>query len=62
MDEKYRTKLLEVSVVERGPQSWEWRLNSGDDVCVCGFEISRMAAQFSGYDAMFQMLAAGQPL
>jgi hypothetical protein len=61
MVEKSRTKILEVSVIERGPQSWEWRMHTGDDVHVCGFEISRMAARFSGYDAMFQMLAAGDP-
>jgi hypothetical protein len=62
MAEKYRTKLLEVSVIERGPHSWEWRAHTGDDVYVCGFEVSRMAAHFSGYDAMFQILAAGEPL
>jgi hypothetical protein len=62
MVEKSRTRILEVSVIERGPQSWEWRTHSGDYVYVCGFEISRMAARFAGYDAMFQMLAAGTPL
>lgn len=38
MAEKSRTKLLEVSVFERGPKSWEWRMHSGEDVHVCGFE------------------------
>jgi hypothetical protein len=59
--EKHRTKLLEVSVIERGAQSWEWRVHTGDNVHVCGFELSRMAARFSGYDAMFQILADGKP-
>jgi hypothetical protein len=62
MAEKYRTKLLEVSVIERGAHSWEWRVHTGEHVHVCGFEVSRMAARFSGYDAMFQILAAGETL
>ena len=59
MAEKSRPKLLEVSVVERGPGSWEWRTHTGDDVHVCGFEVSRLAARFAAYDAMFSMLAGG---
>jgi len=59
MAEKSRTKLLEVSVVERGPLSWEWRVHTGDDVLVCGFESSRLAARVAGYDTIFSMLAGG---
>ena len=59
MAKKSRIRMLEISVFERGPNSWEWRTHTGDDVHVCGFETSRLAARFAVYDAMLQMLAAG---
>jgi hypothetical protein len=59
MAEKYRTRVLEVEIIGRGPASWEWRLLAGREVLVCGFESTRVAASFAGYDAMFLALAAG---
>jgi hypothetical protein len=52
-------KILEVSVFENGPHSWEWQTHTGDCVHFGGFAISRIAARFAGYDAMFQLLASG---
>ena len=59
MPQKSGTKLLEVKIDAVGVTSWEWRVCLGSDVLICGFESSRVAASFSGYDAMFQMLASG---
>jgi hypothetical protein len=53
------TRLLEISIVRRGPHSWEWRAFAGNEVLVCGFEASRMAARFAAYDMVFTMLAGG---
>lgn len=57
MAQKYRT--LEVVVNERGPAFWEWKVNSGPELLLCGFESSRIAAQFAGNDTMFLLLASG---
>jgi hypothetical protein len=54
------TPLLEVDVVQRGVASWEWKVYSGDNVHVCGFEQTGLAARFAGNDARFLILASGQ--
>ena len=59
MTEKYRTKLLEVIVIGRSRSAWEWRVLCGDDAIVNGFEATREAARYEGYDAMFLLLASG---
>ena len=57
MTQETRTPLLEVVVVNRSPQSWEWQVWSGDEILVVGFESTRIAAQFAGNDARFLSLA-----
>jgi hypothetical protein len=47
-----------MTVFQRGAQSWEWRVHTGDHVHVCGFEISQMAARYAGYSTLFQMLGS----
>jgi hypothetical protein len=60
MVETFSTALLEVDVVQRDVASWEWRVRSGDDVHVCGFEQTQLAARFAGNDARFLILASGR--
>jgi hypothetical protein len=62
MAEMSHTRLLEVDVVQLDAASWEWRVYSGDDVHVCGFEQTLLAARFAGNDARFLILASGQKL
>jgi hypothetical protein len=57
MTQETRTPLLEVVVINRSPQSWEWQVWSGDEILVVGFESTRIAAQFAGNDARFLSLA-----
>jgi hypothetical protein len=62
MDEISHSPLLEVDVVQQDVASWEWRVYSGDDVHVCGFEKTKLAARFAGNDARFLILASGRYL
>jgi hypothetical protein len=50
--------MLEVAVTNH-PAKWEWEVFSGDEVVANGFEREQVAARFEGYNAMFQLLAAG---
>ena len=59
MTQDTRSRLLEVVVINRGRQSWEWQVLAGDQVLVVGSETTRIAAQFAGNDAMFLALVAG---
>jgi hypothetical protein len=59
MVEKYRTRLLEVSVIRHEPPHWEWQVSQGDDVLISGFENGQAEAKFEGYRAMFILLASG---
>jgi hypothetical protein len=59
MAQKSRTKLLEVAIVERSTSSWEWSIHLGTEVLIGGFESTHTGARFAGYDALFQILAAG---
>ena len=52
-------RILEVTVVQRGPHSWEWRTHTGDRVHVYGNEKTRVAARLAAYDMYFTMLAGG---
>jgi hypothetical protein len=56
--EKYRSRMLEVSVIHR-PHGWEWELTSHGISIANGFEPEQTAAKFEGYNAMFLLLAAG---
>ena len=59
MAEKSRTTLLEVVIQKHDIASWEWRVCSGPDVRVSGFESSRAAASFAGHDTLFLLLGVG---
>jgi hypothetical protein len=59
MVEKSRTSLLEVSIEPFTPPRWGWQVKAGDSVVAEGFEKGRLEAKFEGYNAMFQLLAAG---
>jgi hypothetical protein len=59
MTQDTRSKLLEVVVINRSPQSFEWQVRAGDEVLVVGFESTLVAARFAGNDARFLMLAKG---
>ena len=59
MAEKSRSTLLEVVIQEHDIASWEWRVCSGPDLLVCGYESSRVAASFAGHDRLFLILALG---
>jgi primosomal replication protein N len=59
MPENLRTRMIEMSVIQSGQRSWEWRLYTGKQVHVCGFEATRVAARFAAYDSLIAMLAGG---
>jgi hypothetical protein len=59
MVEKSRTRLLEVLVEPFAPPRWGWQVKAGSDVVAEGFENGQMEARFEGYNALFQLLAAG---
>ena len=56
--EKYRSRMLEVTVTNHPPQ-WEWEVSSNGEMIANGFEREQTAAKFEGYNAMFLLLAAG---
>ena len=56
--EKYRSRMLEVTVTNRPPK-WEWEVSSNGEMIANGFEREQIAAKFEGYNAMFLLLAAG---
>jgi hypothetical protein len=56
--EKYRSRMLEVTVTNRPPK-WEWEVSSGGEMIANGFEGEQTAARFEGYNAMFLLLAGG---
>jgi hypothetical protein len=56
--EKYRSLMLEVTVINRPPK-WEWEVSFGGKMVANGFEREQIAAKFEGYNAMFQLLAGG---
>jgi hypothetical protein len=56
--EKYRSRMLEVTVTNHPPQ-WEWEVSSNGEMIANGFEREQIAAKFEGYNAMFLLLAAG---
>jgi hypothetical protein len=56
--EKYRSRMLEVSVTHYPPR-WEWAVISNGEMVAIGFEEERTKAKFEGYSAMFLLLAAG---
>jgi hypothetical protein len=56
--EKYRSRMLEVTVTNHPPQ-WEWEVSSNGEMIANGFEREQIATKFEGYNAMFLLLAAG---
>jgi thiamine pyrophosphate-dependent acetolactate synthase large subunit-like protein len=56
--EKYRSRMLEVTVTNHPPQ-WEWEVSSNGEMIANGFEREQTAAKFEGYNTMFLLLAAG---
>ena len=60
MTQDTRSKLLEVVVINRSPNSWEWQVWAGDDILVAGFESTLIAARLAGNDARFLSLAKGR--
>ncbi len=56
--EKYRSRMLEVSVTNHPPR-WEWEVTSNGEMIANGFEDGQEKARFEGYNAMFLLLAAG---
>jgi hypothetical protein len=57
--EKFRSRMLEVSVMLDGPSRWEWQVTSNGEMIANGFEDGQVEAKFEGYNAMFLLLAAG---
>jgi hypothetical protein len=57
--EKYRRRMLEVSVMLDRPPRWEWQVTSNGEMIANGFEDGQVKAKFEGYKAMFLLLAAG---
>jgi hypothetical protein len=57
--EKYRSRMLEVSVKSDRPPRWEWQVTSNGEMIANGFEGGQIEARFEGYNAMFLLLAAG---
>jgi hypothetical protein len=60
MTEDTRSKLLEVVVINRSPNSWEWQVWAGDEILVAGFESTFIAARLAGNDARLLSLAEGR--
>jgi hypothetical protein len=60
MTQNTRSKLLEVVVVNRSSNSWEWQVWAGDEILVAGFESTLIAARLAGNDARFLSLAEGR--
>jgi hypothetical protein len=56
--EKYRSRMLEVSVTHYPPR-WEWAVTSNGEMIANGFENGQTEAKFEGNSAMFLLLAAG---
>jgi hypothetical protein len=56
--EKYRSRMLEVSVSQLS-RRWEWEVTCQGEMIANGFEREQVAARFEGYNAMFDLLAAG---
>jgi hypothetical protein len=57
MDQKSRTKLLEVFVEELN-ESWRWSVHFGQHILGSGVEKTSIAARFAGNDALFKILAS----
>jgi hypothetical protein len=56
--EKYRSRMLEVSVIHQPPE-WEWQVTFNGEMVANGFEHEQIAARFEGNNTMFRLLAAG---
>jgi hypothetical protein len=59
MVRKPRSRTFDVSVTADQRPRWEWRLTCDGELIANGFENGRVEARFEGYNAMFQLLAAG---
>jgi hypothetical protein len=57
--EKFRSPMLEVSVMDRPATALGWQVTSNGEMIANGFEDGQVEAKFEGYNAMFLLLAAG---
>ena len=57
--EKYRSRMLEVSVKSDRPPRWEWQVTANGEMIANGLEVGQVEAKFEGYNVMFLLLAAG---
>ena len=54
-----RTRLLEVEVVELGPNRFEWRVWDGSTMVMLGYEPVRETARLRGEKGLFILLSTG---
>jgi hypothetical protein len=59
MVEKFRSRMLEVTIEALTSSRWAWQVKAGDEVVAEGCERSQIEASFEGNNALFQLLAAG---
>ena len=69
--EKYRSRMLEVSVKSDRPPRWEWQVTSNGEMIANGFEDGQMEARFAStnrpgstggpQDSFPQVADVGQP-
>ena len=57
--EKYRSRMLEVSVKSDRPPRWEWQVTANGEMIANGLEVGQVEAKFEGYNVMFLLLASG---
>ena len=48
-----RPRLLEVKLIARLPQRWEWQVHDGGTLVMSGYASSRETAQVEGDTALF---------
>jgi hypothetical protein len=49
-------RMLQVTLIARLPQKWEWQVKEGDVLLMSGYETSRETAQIEGNSALFYLL------
>ena len=51
--------MLDVTVVSRSEDIWEWHVRLNNRVLVMGIECTQIRASFAANDAMFEILGSG---
>jgi hypothetical protein len=59
MTEPFRTRLLEVEVVELGANRFEWRVWDSSAMVMLGYEAARETARIRGERGLFILLCTG---